>query len=77
MSDLEKNTAGGKWYQGVSRYEWLVLIIASAGWIFDVYEGQIFNLTRNQMLQDILGVGSDHPDIAKYGEWFLGIFLLG
>jgi len=77
MSDLEKNTAGEKWYHGVSRYEWLVLIIASAGWIFDVYEGQIFNLTRNQLLQDILGVGSDHPDIAKYGEWFLGIFLLG
>ena len=41
---------------------WLVLIIASAGWIFDVYEGQIFNLTRNQLLQDILGVGADHPD---------------
>lgn len=77
MSDLEKNAAGEKWYHGVSRYEWLVLIIASAGWVFDVYEGQIFNLTRNQLLQDILGVGADHPDIAKYGEWFLGIFLLG
>jgi MFS family permease len=65
------------WYRGITRYEWLVLIIASAGWIFDVYEGQIFNLTRNDMLQDIIGVGADHPDIKKYGDWFLGIFLLG
>ncbi|MCB1231338.1 MAG: MFS transporter [Verrucomicrobiae bacterium] len=65
------------WYKGISAYEWLVLIIASAGWIFDVYEGQIFNLTRSDMLQDILGVGPDHPDVLKYGDEFLGIFLLG
>ena len=65
------------WYKGISKYEWLVLIIASAGWIFDVYEGQIFNLTRGDMLQDILGVGPDHPDVKKYGDEFLGIFLLG
>ncbi len=65
------------WYRGITRYEWLVLIIASAGWIFDVYEGQIFNLTRNDMLQEIIGVGADHPDVKKYGDWFLGIFLLG
>jgi len=69
--------SSGPWYSGVTRYEWLVLIIASAGWVFDVYEGQIFNLTRNQLLQDILGVDPGHPDIKKYGDRLLGIFLLG
>ncbi len=63
------------WYHGVSGYQWLVLAIASAGWIFDVYEGQIFNITRNQMLSDILG--SEGGDVKKYGDMFLGIFLLG
>ncbi len=63
------------WYRGVSGYEWLVLAVASAGWVFDVYEGQIFNITRNQMLSDILG--SDGGDVKKYGDMFLGIFLLG
>lgn len=67
----------GPWYRGISRYEWLVLIIASAGWVFDVYEGQIFNLTRNQLLQDILGVEPGHPDLKLYGDRLLGIFLLG
>lgn len=70
-------TAEPKWYQGISRYQWLVLIIASAGWIFDVYEGQIFNLTRTQMLADILQVPPSHPSIKNYGDLFLGIFLLG
>src|SRR6266576_2263562 len=67
----------GSWYQGVSRYQWLILAIASAGWVFDVYEGQIFNITRNQLLADILqGVGGDAA-IRKYGDVFLGVFLLG
>ena len=30
------------------------LLIASAGWVFDAYEGQIFNLTRNHLLGDLL-----------------------
>ena len=73
-NDLNSNT---KWYTGVTRYEWLVLIIASAGWIFDVYEGQIFNLTRNNMLGDILGQAPGSDEVKKYGDWFLGVFLLG
>ena len=72
--ELESNN---KWYHGITRYEWLVLIIASAGWIFDVYEGQIFNLTRNDMLSDILGQELGSADVKKFGDWFLGVFLLG
>lgn len=63
------------WYADVTRYQWIVLIIASAGWIFDVYEGQIFNITRNQMLTDI--IGPDAPSVQYYGDLFLAIFLLG
>jgi MFS family permease len=73
-NQLDSNT---KWYSGITRYEWLVLIIASAGWIFDVYEGQIFNLTRGDMLADILGQELGSADVKKYGEWFLSIFLIG
>jgi len=67
----------GAWYQGVTRYQWLILAIASAGWIFDTYEGQIFNITRNQLLADILKVSGSDPSIRKYGDLFLGVFLLG
>lgn len=64
-----------KWYSGISGYQWLVLLIASAGWAFDAYEGQIFNVTRNDMLADMLG--SDDGEVKKYGDLFLGVFLLG
>ncbi|WP_164101777.1 MFS transporter [Candidatus Laterigemmans baculatus] len=63
------------WYAEVTGYQWLVLGIASAGWVFDVYEGQIFNITRDQMLRDILGRSGG--DVKQYGDLFLGLFLLG
>lgn len=66
-----------RWYHGVTRYQWLVLIIASAGWVFDVFEGQLFNITRNQLLTDVLGVPGDAPQVGHYGDLLLGVFLLG
>jgi MFS family permease len=65
------------WYVGVSRYQWLVVIIASAGWVFDAFEGQLFNISRNQMLADILRVDPGHPEVRRWGDIFLGVFLLG
>lgn len=66
------------WYAGVTRYQWLVLAIASAGWVFDTFEGQIFNLTRGDLFNELL---QGHPDLAAqrqlWGDRFLGIFLLG
>lgn len=75
MPDLHEKSM--RWYQGITGYQWLVLVIASAGWVFDVYEGQIFNITRGQMLEDILGTSGDQLDVKKYGDIFLGVFLLG
>lgn len=71
------STPPAPWYAGVTRYQWLVLAIASAGWAFDTFEGQLFNITRNQLLADILNVPGHDPSIKFYGEIFLGIFLVG
>jgi MFS family permease len=65
------------WYQGVSRYEWLVLAIASAGWVFDAFEGQIFNITRQQLLGEIMGRHATAGAIKDYGDIFLAVFLAG
>jgi len=65
------------WRDQVTRYQWLVLVIASAGWVFDIFEGQIFNVTRDQMLADLLGVPSGDPAILYWGDVLLGVFLIG
>ncbi|MES2696623.1 MAG: MFS transporter [Verrucomicrobiota bacterium] len=74
----------GKWYRGVTRYQWLVLVIASLGWVFDAFEGQLYNITRGDMLPDLLRAAD--PSLTPeqvgtatraWGEKFLGIFLIG
>jgi MFS family permease len=70
-------TSSNSWYHGVTRYQWLVLAIASLGWVFDAFEGQIYNLTRADMLPEILHVKADDPLVKMWGERFLGMFLLG
>ena len=67
----------GRWYTGVTGYQWLVLAIASAGWIFDAFEGQIFNITRQQMLADLLGSRGTPDAIRGWGDLFLAVFLVG
>lgn len=67
----------GPWYTGVTRYQWLVLAIAAAGWVFDTFEGQLFNITRNQLLSEILRANGSAASVTFYGDFFLGIFLLG
>jgi MFS family permease len=64
-----------KWYAEVTRYQWLVLAIASAGWAFDAMEGQIYNVTRDAMLREILP-----GDVGAQKFWsdaLLATFLLG
>jgi MFS family permease len=73
----ESTPTDQRWYRGVTSYQWLILAIASAGWVFDTYEGQIFNITRNQLLAEVLHVGSGSAEIKRFGDIFLGVFLLG
>jgi MFS family permease len=54
-----------------------VLIIASAGWVFDTFEGQLFNITRGQMLKDLLTESNAAADIKRWGDLFLAVFLVG
>src|SRR6185437_1393155 len=65
------------WYQGVSRCQWTVLLIASLGWIFDVFEGQIFVTSMNEAMPALAPAGSERGDIAFYNNIAFGAFLIG
>lgn len=77
MTQTETVATGQPWYAGVTRYQWLVLVIASAGWMFDAFEGQVFNITRGQMLADLMGASSTTERVRMWGDAFLAIFLIG
>jgi len=58
MSDENPQLNGKslKWYQGLSRTHWFVLIVATMGWMFDTMDQQFFNLGRGPAMKQILGV---------------------
>jgi MFS family permease len=80
------HTGRAAWYEGITPYQWLVFAIASAGWVFDVYEGQLFTIFKTPMLKELLGPGHDAaarsgPELARDIDWHgnvaLALFLVG
>ncbi len=78
MADLTPDSSDRQpWYAGITGYQWLVLIIASLGWVFDVFEGQVFVASMRDAMPALLGVPADHPNVSQWNDWAFGSFLLG
>lgn len=69
------------WFQGVSRYAWMVLIICALGWLFDTMDQHLFTLVRAPSLTEILKphVPPEELDgaVKHMGGILTAIFLLG
>jgi MFS family permease len=65
------------WYSGITGYQWLVLTIASLGWIFDVFEGQVFVASMNEAMPSLLPPGTPAATSQLYNNIALGAFLAG
>ncbi|HEO70828.1 MAG TPA: MFS transporter, partial [Candidatus Hydrogenedentes bacterium] len=66
-----------KWYGGISRYQWTVLVIASLGWVFDVFEGQIFVASMRDAIPSLVPPNTTSGEIAWFNNIALGSFLAG
>ncbi len=66
-----------KWYANVTRYQWLVLVVAALGWAFDAFEGQLYTVTRDDLLKELLGKAGRLGEATRWKDYFNGIFLLG
>jgi len=80
QSDLSNKSL--KWYQGLDRYCWVVLIIAALGWLFDTMDQNLYNLIRVPSLKDILSKTISDPvvleaSVKAKGGLITAIFLLG
>jgi len=54
------------WYRGVTWYHWVVVLVASSGWLFDCMDQRIFVLSREPAMQELL-VAED-PALAELSE---------
>jgi len=69
------------WRHGVTRYQWLVLLVAWLAWVFDSMDSTIYALVLQPALHDLLrapGGGPASPEaIGWYGGIIFSIFLVG
>ena len=69
------------WRHGVTRYQWLVLLVAWLGWVFDAMDAMIYALVLHPALHDLLpaslGRSATDVDIGWYGGIIFSIFLIG
>jgi MFS family permease len=85
MSDVPPtaDTDNRKWYEGITRYQWIVLIIASLGWVFDVFEGQIFVASMNEAMPSLAPQATTESPadyegrMSFYNNVALAAFLIG
>jgi len=76
MSDVSNKTEL-KWYEGISSYQWMVLLIASLGWVFDVFEGQIFVASMRDAMPALLNVAPEDASVSSWNNIAFGFFLFG
>ena len=69
------------WRHGVTRYQWLVLLVAWLGWVFDSMDATIYALVLEPALHDLLRAPGGGPVSTEVIGWYGGIvfsiFLIG
>jgi MFS family permease len=56
---------------------WLVLLIASLGWVFDIFEGQIFVASMKEAMPSLLSEGTLEGTVDFFNNIAMGAFLVG
>lgn len=61
----------------ITPYHWLVVVIASAGWLFDCMDQRLFVLARESALRELLGGGATAADVKQFGGYATTAMILG
>lgn len=79
QDSVQKQTASGAApaNEPVTFYHWLVVIIASAGWLFDCMDQRLFALAREPAMREILGAASADAAVKDLVGYATGIMLIG
>ncbi len=65
------------WVREVTRYQWLVLLVAWLGWVFDAMDGTIYAMVQKPVITELLGPGASVNDIGFYSSAVFSVMLIG
>jgi MFS family permease len=70
-------TRGDSPWRTLTGYQWLVLVVAWLGWVFDSMDSTIYALVMAPALKEILGPRATAETIGWYGGLIFSIFIIG
>jgi MFS family permease len=65
------------WVREVSSYQWLVLLVAWLGWVFDAMDGTIYAMVQKPVITELLGPGASGADVGFYSSAVFSVMLIG
>src|SRR5437667_3682515 len=65
------------WSAEVTRYQWIVLLVAWLGWVFDSMDGTLFSLVQKPSMTELMGPGATEAASGFYSSVVLSVMLLG
>ncbi len=73
----QNGTTHKYWFQYLTGYHWLVLIVATCGWMFDCMDQRLFILSRGPALTDLMAAGTEDSVIFKFGTYATSSMIFG
>ena len=64
-------------WRELSGYQYLVLVVAWLGWVFDSMDATIYTLVMTPALKELLGAQGTAQNIGWYGGIIFSVFLMG
>src|SRR5437867_7293085 len=65
------------WSAEVTRYQWLVLLVAFLGWVFDSMDGTLFSLIQKPSMTELMSPGASEATIGFYSSVVFSVMLMG
>ena len=73
----QTRTAGWTWLQDITRYQWMVFLIAWLGWALDNTDFNLFALVLRPAVTELMGGSPSAADIGRVGGILSMVGLLG
>ncbi len=72
----------GDWQRDLTSYHWFVFLVAAIGWLADCMDQQLFVLTRDDAMRELLAPLYPDPTeltrrVSEFGGYATAIFLIG
>jgi MFS family permease len=61
----------------VTSYQWLVLLVAWLGWVFDAMDGTIYAMVQRPVITELLGPNATGADVGFYSSAVFSVMLVG